>query len=528
MIDLAILLVMAAIAFAISRALRIPLIPLLLLAGMALRHSNLALDEATARAALDIGLAVLVFGAGMELNPKRFGTQYRLVLGVGVAQFAFIGIGGVLLSRLLGFGWLSALYIGLAISTSSTLIIIRLLKARQQMFEPFGRLVTGVLLLQDLLIILMIVALIRIPDGTYAVLRGLGGLTVLVALSYAGLRVIMPYLVLKVKLDQETLGLAILVVLFAFMGVAHALNLPIITGAFLAGVSLSSFPVNSVARGLVSSLTAFFMAMFFVLLGGLIVMPSPDEWVLAGALTILIMAGTPLLVVLVAARMRLTARSAIESGLLLAMTSEFSLVVVLQGWIIGQIPAEVFNVVAVVTVLTMTLTPLLATDRLTWRLMHLLPGTAPRELDGATALSGHIVMLGYGKGSSVVLKALKKAGHEAVIINDDPVVVRELLDQGIHAVYGDGSDHRVLDVVKAAQARLIISSMRRVRDAEAVMKQLGPGGPPLIIRVFEPYEAERIRKLGGIPVMSSDAAADAFMKWHRQVFGEAEPIEFDS
>ncbi len=527
MIDLAILLMVAAVAFAIRRALRIPLIPLLLLAGMGLRYSNLALDEEVARNALDIGLAVLVFGAGMELNPKRFGGQNRLVLGVGLAQFAFVGLGGVLLSRLLGLDWLPALYVGLAISTSSTLIIIRLLKSRQQMFEPFGRLVTGVLLLQDLLIILMIVVLIRLPDGGYAVLRGLGGLIILLACSYAGLRVIMPYVVLRLKLDQESLGLTVLMVLFLFMGLAHLLTLPIITGAFLAGVSLSSFPVNSVARGLVSSLTAFFMAMFFVVLGGLIELPNASEWLLAGVLTLFIMIGTPLLVVVVAERMHLTARSAIESGLLLAMTSEFSLVVVLQGLLMGQIPLEVFNVVAIVTVLTMTFTPLLATDRLTWRLLHMHPGTAPRELHGAESLSEHIVMLGYGKGSSIVLKALKKAGHEVVIVNDDPVVVRDLIGQGIRAVYGDGSDRRVLDVVRAGQARLIISSMRRVRDAESVLKQVGPDGPPLIIRAFEPYEAERIRRLGGIPVMSSEAAADAFIKWHQQVFGAGEAAEVE-
>ncbi len=517
MMDVALLLAVAALAFAVRRVTHIPLIPLLLLAGIGLSLSDLALDRDTARHALDLGLAVLVFSAGMELNPKRFGAHKHWVLGVGFGQFFLIGLGGVLVTRGFGYSWQIALYLGLAISTSSTLIIVRLLKSRQQMFEPFGRVVTGTLLLQDLLIILMIVALIRLPDGVWGVVQGLGGLSILLLMCVVGLRYVMPFMVLRMKLDQEALGLAILMVLFVFMSVAHLLNLPLITGAFLAGVSLSAFPINSVARGLISSITSFFMALFFIVLGGLIQFPSATEWLLAGALTALILVGTPIIVTLVALRMGMNTRSAIESGLLLAMTSEFSLLVGLQGYLIGQLPSEIFNVVAVVTVVTMTVTPLLATDRLTWWLMRIVPGSAPQAAGDLAALSGHVVMLGYGKGSSVVFKALKQAGYDVVIVNDDAAVVRDLVAQGTSAVYGDGSDPRVLDLVQARRAKIIIASMRRVSDAESVLRLLGREHPPLIIRVFDPDEAARIEACGGIPVISSEAAAEAFMKWHEQV-----------
>ncbi len=521
MIDVALLLLVAAVCFGIRRLLHVPLIPLLLLSGMGIRYGGLAMSEDTARSALDIGLAVLVFGAGMELNPKRFTGQHKPVLVIGLLQFFCIGIGGAVIAWLTGLDVLPALYIGLAISTSSTLIIIRLLKGRHQMFEPFGRLVTGVLLLQDLLIIISIVVLIRIPDGGAAVLRGLGGLSVLLALAGVSYRYVMPYVVLRAKIDHETLGLTMLTVLFLFMGVAHLLQLPIITGAFLAGVSVSSFPINSIARGQLGSVTAFFMALFFIVLGSQIDWPTVAEWKLALWLTLFILVGTPLLVVLVASRLNITARSAIESGLLLAMTSEFSLVVVLQGILLGQLPGEVFTVVAMVTVLTMTITPLLATDRVTWRLMNWLPGTSPSAWPDAKELRDHVVMLGYGKGSSVVFKALKEAGREVVIVNDDPVVVQDLQRQNIYAVYGDGSDARVLEIVQAHRARLIISSMRRVADAENVLNRLGPDGPAFLIRVFDPSEARQIEALGGTPILSSEAAAEAFMKWHQQLFGAA-------
>lgn len=517
MTGIAMLLLIAAAAYALRRSLHIPLIPILMLGGMGMRALDLGFDDQMARDGMDIGLAIMVFGAGMELNPKRFGAQRGLVIGIGLAQFFLIGLGGFLVIWLFRGGLLPALYVGLAISTSSTLIIIRLLKERQQMFEPFGRVVTGVLLLQDLLIILLIVLLARLPEGVDAVLHGLGGLTILLGLCATGLKFVMPFLVLRMILDHETLGLTILSVLFLFMGLTYALGLPLITGAFLAGVSLSAFPVNSVARGLVQSLTGFFMAVFFTLLGSLVDWPDAAGWLLVAGLTILIFILTPLVVILLAQRMGLNARSSIEGGLLLAMTSEFSLVVALQGLLIGQLSLELFHVLAWVTMLTMTLTPLWATDRTTWWLMKRYRRSAPTGKAAWKDLENHVIMLGFGKGSSVVQKLLAQAGYEVLIVNDDPVIAQELQAQGLQTLYGDGSDPRVLELINASEARLIISSMRRVNDTEKILKWLGPKAPDLIIRVFEPGDAEQIRRFGGIPVLSSEAAAEAFMEWWKRV-----------
>ncbi len=511
MMGFAMLLVAAALAFGLSQALRLPLIPLLLLGGVLLRHSGLALPEAMAQSSLELGLAMLVFSAGMELNPKRFGGKYRQVLGVGLSQFVVVGVGGGLLVAALGFDAMSALYTGLAITTTSTFIVVRLLKTRQQMFEPFGRIVTGVLLIQDLVVVLLIVVLYRLPEGAESVLRGSGAMLVLIALAYCGLRWVMPYLVLRLKLDQETLGLTIMAVLFAFMGLAYLLGLPMITGAFLAGVSLSAFPVNSVARGMVTSLTTLFLALFFTVLGSAIEVGSGRDWLIALALSAFIILVTPLVVTLVAERLGLTARASIESGLLLAQTSEFSLVVVLQGLIANQILPQVFNVVALTTVITMTVTPLLATDRLTWRLMRLRAG---RRECVRRDLRGHVILLGYGRGGSMVVKALREAGREPLVVDDDPIVVRDLTEKGIAAMRGDGSDRRVLEEVNARDALAIVSSMRRVGDTEAVIRAVGANGPKVIARVSEPDDADRIRSLGGIPVLASTSAAEAFIQWY--------------
>lgn len=526
MMGFSILLLVAAAAFGIAHALRLPLIPVLLLGGVAMRHSGIALSETMIQSSLELGLAILVFSAGMELNPKRFGGKYRQVLGVGMAQFLAVGVGGGLLVAALGFDAMSALYTGLAVTTTSTFVVIRLLKARQQMFEPFGRLVTGVLLIQDMVIVLLIAVLMRLPEGAFSMARGAAGMLVLIGLAYSGLRWIMPYLVLRLRLDSETLGLAIMAVLFLFMGLADFLGLPVITGAFLAGVSLSAFPVNSIARGMVTSLATFFLALFFTVLGDIVDVTAGNDWFIAIALSAFVILATPLVVTLVAERLGLTARASIESGLLLAQTSEFSLVVVLHGLMAGQIAPQVFNVVALTTVLTMTVTPLLATDRFTWRLMRIRARRSappPRR-----ELRDHVILLGYGRGGSMVVKALQKAGREILVVDDDAIVVRDLTEQGIPAMRGDGSDARLLDAINAREAMAVISSMRRVGDTEAVIRTLGPHGPKVIVRVFEPADAARIEALGGIALLDSASAADVFIQWHQQAIRKQPPPAADS
>jgi monovalent cation:H+ antiporter-2, CPA2 family len=115
--------------------------------------------------ALLLGLAFLVFSFGTEMNPARVGQQVQAAVVVGLLQFASLAAVGFGAAFILGFDWLTGLYIALAVAASSTLVVLQLLKQRQRLYEPFGRLVVGVLLIQDFLIILLIAALTGVEQG---------------------------------------------------------------------------------------------------------------------------------------------------------------------------------------------------------------------------------------------------------------------------------------------------------------------------------------------------------------------------
>ncbi|RME95856.1 MAG: potassium transporter, partial [Verrucomicrobia bacterium] len=175
MTSLAIILLIAGAGCAVARATRISLIPVWLVGGsLAAALGALPQDELV-RDAFELAMAVLVFSAGLELDPARFRQYWRAVLWVGCAQFALVAGTGFVVARALGFDLVSAGYLGVALATSSTLVVVHHLKQRQQMFEPFGRLVLGVLLVQDLLMILIIALVAHWPGGAGSLARGLAG-----------------------------------------------------------------------------------------------------------------------------------------------------------------------------------------------------------------------------------------------------------------------------------------------------------------------------------------------------------------
>ncbi|HEX2190431.1 MAG TPA: cation:proton antiporter [Longimicrobiaceae bacterium] len=506
MIGLAVFLLGAAAAYGVARRLGVPTTPFLLLAGIVLNVLDLV-PRAILQDSLVLGLTFLLFVTGIELSPRRVRAQRRAALRVGLFQFGVLGAAGVGLSLALGLDPLTAAYLGLALTASSTLVVVRLLQRRKQLFEPFGRLVVGVLLLQDVLVILLVPLLTRLPEGPASVAWGVLGTAALVALAFAFQRWATPLLV-SLQHEEEVLLLAVLSVLFAFVGLADALALPLAAGAFLAGVTLSPFPVSGMIRGQLAPVAEFFTAIFFIALGALLSAPGPVVLLHALALAALVVLATPPLVVWVAERSGFAARPGIESGLLLSQTSELSLVVGLQGLLLAQITPDVFTTLALVTVATMVLTPFLATEPVVRRLMRLHPLARAGEV---APPSGHVLLLGCGSGGMPLLETLLALGEAVVVVDDDPEVVERLREGEVTCIRGDAADPEALRQAGAGRAKLISSTVRRPRDNRRLLETVED--VPVLVRVFDDDEAAWVAELGGIPVMYSEAAAEEFLRW---------------
>jgi Kef-type K+ transport system membrane component KefB len=507
MTAIALLLAAAAIGHGLGRWLGLPTVPLLILAGAAVVEIA-PIPGDLLEDALVLGLTFLLFVTGVELNPGRVGAQRRAALRVGLLQFATLAVAGFLAASTFGFSLHEATYLGLALTASSTLVVIRLLQRRQQMFEPLGRMVLGVLLLQDLLIIALIPVVVFLPFGIVAAGRAMFGVFALMLLAWASLRWVAP-LLLRIADDEETLLLVVLGLLFVFVAIARVLGLPLVVGAFLAGVALSSFPVSGMVRDQLASIGDFFSAIFFTALGGLLIAPTVVQLAQAAGLALVVLLITPLLVTAVAERADFSARPSIEAGLLLSQTSELSLVVGLQGLVFGHIDTGVFTVIVLVTVTTMVLTPFITADRVVWWLMHIHPlRGAQQHFDPPT---GHILLLGTGETGMPLLETIVATGQEVLVVDDDPATIWRLRDAEIPCLRGDASDADVLLRAGVNRAALILSTIRRPEDNRTLLRLAG--GTPALIRVFEPADAEWIRAAGGRPVLYSEAAVQEFLRW---------------
>ncbi len=527
MSSLVILVIAAALAFTIAHWLRIPVVPLLVVFGFSLAHSGLDTDREVLQDLLGLGLAFLVYSAGIELDPRRFANKLNAVMWTAMLQFATMAVCGFVLAVLLDFDLRSSLFLAGGLATSSTFVVIRQLHKRVGSLRSYGRLAIGVLLVQDLAIIIAIVALISFPGGAVSMGKSLFALLCLGGLATVAQQRIFPWFIKREKLDDEVLLLVLLGTLFVFTGLASAIGLPFVVGAFFAGFSLSSFPVNGVSRSLLSSLSSFFLAIFFTALGALVEIPDLSTALKAGAFVLLVLVLTPVLVAVVAEwKGGLSSRNAITSGLLLAQTSEFALVLALYGLHLEQISPQVMSVITLVAVVTMAITPVIASEGIVRRLLDLHP--LRRKLETVADFHDHVLLLGLGSEGMWAVKPLRDAGYQVVVVDHDVVVIEHLEKAGIPCVRGDASDEKILRRAGISKAKLVIMSMPNVREALRVLEYKLHPDIPVIIRIFEQQDAREIEKLGGIPVLNSYAAADAFMEWFgketwRETASPAEP-----
>ena len=509
MIGVGVIMLAAALACAVSRLTRVPIIPLYLLTGWLIWLSGVEAPGNFATEALQLGVAVLVFLAGSELNPQRIVTDRRRAAFLSLIPILLTGGCVLLLLRLNGTSLQPALYLAVALAGSSTIVAVRQLRQLRQTREPFGRLVISVQLLQDFFLVGVLVFVAALPQGWLESVLALGKSSVLLVAAWALQTKVVPRVLTKTHLGDETLLMLMLALLFAFGAAAVALGLPLVVGAFLAGLSISRFPANGLLRVQLAALGDFFFAIFFVTLGYVAGLPAADSLPEAAGLAFIILILRPVIVTILARILGLSARPAVESSLLLGQAGELGLVIGLVGLGNGSLTAPDFSLLAVVTATTMMLTPFLATDAMTSWLLHSLPSRRP---PAPGSLRGHILMLGYGAAGRWVLKSLQEAGLEVFVVDDDPAVIAHLDTNGVPCLRGDGSDPYVLAAAGADDARIVLCSMRRSADAAKVLRFLG-GKTPVIVRVFETSEAEQIHRLGGIPVLNSDAAARRFLEW---------------
>lgn len=500
--------------------IRVPSIVALMLAGMLAGPAGVGiigtLEEVEMLA--EIGIVLLLFTVGLDFSLAAMRQIWRTVVLAGSLQMAgtAIGVGALLVVG----GWVPpslGIFIGLFIALSSTAIVLKGLAERNELSAPHGRLTVGILLLQDLAIVLLLL-LVPILSGSLplSAMPAALGLALLAIAAVAGAsRLVLPPLLRFVTASgrREAFPLAILVASVGTAWLGSQLGLSMAVGAFLAGLMLAESEFSYQAFAEVRPLRDVLSGLFFISLGMLI-----DPANLLDRLPLLL--GVALAIIVakagVAGGALLLARSpvrvAVASGIALAQVGEFSFILGRAGVEAGLLPTSLWQTLLGASVVTMVLTPALleaAPTVASWIRFRGAGRSGRLQPGGIPSLSDHVIVLGFGVGGQLVARALRDLGVQYLILELNGATVRRARVEGERIFYGDATSRESLHAARIEHAVAVVSllsdpdaSQRMIR----VVRQISPT-VPIVIRTRYRLEAERMQGMGASVAVAEELEA---------------------
>jgi len=442
----------------------------------------------------ELGVAFLLFTAGMELDARKLKNVGDVAFIGGIVQvIVSFGI-GYLIASALGFGFNVSVMAGLLLAFSSTMLVTKMLMDKNEINALHGKIMIGILLLQDLVALIILFAIAN-PAGTGAaglagagaVGAGIGGAglvgykmlaqNVLILLATAAIlnQVIFKNLMTHIAKDPQLLFMTAVTTLFLFMGMALMFNLPMTAAALIAGLAISSTPFSMGALAEIRPLRVFFSSLFFVALGMQINPFIPNNLL---ALGIVILIATVLLKpLLLFGEYTLLGYGFATSaliGIYLGQASEFSFIIIQQGLSTNFITAEIATLMTMVVVVSMVITPYMAgLSRLVhrinkkielpyflrWRVQSL-------EQEKRGKLEGHILVIGCHRIGYNIAKYLSKKKESLLVIDHDPETIYRIKKDKLPYLFGDAESEEILELARADKAKMVIIT---VVDMEATL-----------------------------------------------------------
>jgi len=481
--------IVAAVLAFMANKLKQPALLAYLLAGVLIGPEigfRLITDHETIEVISEIGLVLLLFIIGLEMDLKKLRASGKPVIATGITQFLICVALGIPFFLLLGFrvgdpnafgGEFGLFYMAIAAAISSTMIVVKLLYDKFELDTLPGRITLGILVFQDIwaIIALALQPNLRNPRIT-PLAASFGKGILLVAASLLISRYVLPRVFRSAAKIPELVLIMALAWCFLICAAASYSGLSKEMGALIAGVALSTFPYSLDVIAKVISIRDFFVTLFFVALGMKIPMPTATILGLAALTSVFLIASRLLSIFPVLYLMRYGHRVSLIPAINLSQISEFSLVVASLGLAFGHINNQTVSLIIFVFVITSTTSTYMISYN------HQLAGVFSRALSalrlkdlaaGAAGESAHtsskpLVFLGFFREASSIihefeLSSSEKGRHalldDILVIDFNPVVYSELRRRGVECIYGDLAHMETLHHAKIHHAELVISTI---------------------------------------------------------------------
>ncbi|WP_342394498.1 cation:proton antiporter [Myxococcus fulvus] len=511
---------------------RFRLVPIVgfLLAGALIGPNALKLvkDLELVNSAAELGVILLLFSIGLEFSLEKLVRLQKLLFGGGGLQVGLSSVGMMGLLMLFGVAWRPALFTGFLVALSSTAIVLKLLGDRGETSSDVGQVSLGLLIFQDLAVVMMVLLVPVLAGKGDTPLHFLGAfgkaLGIIVAVLVVARR-LMPRLleVVARTCSPELFLLTVIAVCFGTAYLTSLAGVSVSLGAFLAGLVVSESRFSEHAFGEILPLQILFSATFFVSVGmlldvGFLVEHLPEVLLAIVAVLLVKVLTTGIAVLALGYRVPV----AVESALLLAQVGEFSFVLERSGRRLGLFPAgleEGSQAFIAATVLLMVLTPLLsrlggwAQGRLT-RKVHRAVAQAGPTTDEAEALAAesfaryenHVIVAGYGDGARRLARVLRGSGIPFLVSTLSPPGANEAEAEGMAVLRGDYARQRTLRVAGVQRAKLLLVVDDDAAMAHRVVAVARMENPTLrlVARVRAVADVEPLREAGADVVVCEE------------------------
>lgn len=527
--EIAALLTLAAVCGGLGLLLRQPLIVTFIAVGILAGPSGVALVTTSEQMDLlsKLGIALLLFVVGLKLDVQIIRTMGQVALATGLGQVLFTSLVGFAIALALGLSPVMALYVAVALTFSSTIIIVKLLSDKREIDALHGRISLGFLIVQDIVVVLVMIVLtasgVKSMDslGMELLMVLAKGLGLLVGVALL-MRYVLSDLVRMLARSPELLLVSSIAWAVLLASVGDALGFSKEVGAFLAGVSLASTPYREAIAARLVSLRDFLLLFFFINLGANLDLSLLGAQIgQAVALSLFVLVGNPLIVMLIMGGMGYRKRTGFLAGLTVAQISEFSLILADIGLRLGHIPSETVGLITLVGLITISASTymILYSHPLYRWLEPWLSGferrTPYRELEpgGSDDVSPDVVLIGLGRFGTAIANKLQANGWQVLGVDFDPEVVSKRSHRAFAACYGDAEDPELLPTLPLRRTRWVISTVRE-RDVNVALLQSlreQPFAGKVALTTHSTQDAVKFREAGADLVFLpyADAAAEA-------------------
>lgn len=465
--------VVIAVAVGVSlfmRIIRQPMIIGHILTGLLVGPTFLDLIKSTETIDVfsEFGIALLLFIVGLGLNPRIIKEVGRIAGAIAVVKIAVTTGLGYVISRAFGFAATEALLLGVGLSFSSTIIILKLLADKKELTRLYGKISIGFLLVEDIIATFLLVVVAASASGGGVSLEDFG---VLIA-KFGGL--ILSLVLIRVIFINNMRGLIAKSQDFLFLfAIGWALGIAALfqhfgfsleIGALMAGVVLASLPYSQEISSRLKILRDFFIVLFFIGLGSHLKLENiTDVLPQAALLSLVVLIANPLIVMSVMGLSGYTKKTSFKTGMTGSQVSEFSLILLLlaeRSGLIGQTAVSLLTMVALITIAVSTYMILYSDGLYNFfeRYIRLFERRIVKEHKEKRE-HYELVLIGYHKGGHEFLKVFKSLKRKYVVVDYDPQVIDVLESNGESFMYGDVTDPELLEELNLERSRLVVSTI---------------------------------------------------------------------